>query len=156
MQLNSGYRLLNKIKNVFLTLTHMIFLLALVRLEASDFETQQRSKGLGLIIYVYIWLHLSNPNPQDIFCGNGRTRQKLLHYLLISIVQCGFNVVVFLSQFSIQLSSLFVAAEIRGAIWYNPLKDMWWELILHSNNHFESWNIWAILYAWNELFMYKS
>ena len=36
MQLNSAYRLLNKIKNVFLTLTLMIFLLAFVGLEASD------------------------------------------------------------------------------------------------------------------------
>ena len=94
----------------------MIFLLALVRLEASDFETQQRSKGLGLIMYAYRQLHMSNPNPQDIFCGSGETSQKLLRYLLISIVQCGFNVVVFLSQFSIQLSTLVVPAEIRGGI----------------------------------------
>ena len=67
-------------------------------------------------MYVYRQLHVSNPKPQDIFCGSGETSQERLRYLLISVVQCGFNVVVFLSQFSIQLSTLFVSAEIRGAI----------------------------------------
>ena len=66
-----------------LTLTLMIFLVAMVRLNASSYiETLRRSQGLGLNVgldgvyfskTLILLLYESNPNPYDFSSGYGET-----------------------------------------------------------------------------------